>query len=71
MKTVTITKKKFSQKACTVFVLSMLEKTLKQYAPPFTLKMKHGLKVHHDCQNKNSKISAKLYMNIFIYKPCV
>ena len=35
MKTVTITKKKFSQKTCTVFVLSMLEKTVKQYAPPF------------------------------------
>ncbi len=34
MKTVTITKKKISQKTCTVFVLSILEKTLKQYAHP-------------------------------------
>ena len=35
MDTVIITKKKFSLKTCTVFVLSMLKKTLKQYAPPF------------------------------------
>jgi hypothetical protein len=42
-----ITKKKFSQKACPVFVLSMLEKTVKQYGTPFTNKDFKGLSMQH------------------------